>query len=270
MTSQLKHSGRLDRMSSRALAALVRSGAVTTGDLVADLQHDASIRQTLRDEGVADDVWSSLLANLTRLDANVLARDGKLTADVKVGQDQRRTVAFVPSATGMPRTLSDLLRRGTFERLAPTFIENGGASLQLLPGPPRDLEVPEVVLGVSMLCVQSLAAHKRGLQDVGLAKYAGGGPVLILAVAALACLVVGYLLYEEYCPEDSMDSPSAACIAAIVLLILGTLGAGLLLMVGLATLFPAGPGGPPSCPNTTVYVYDPETGKFVFSHCEPF
>jgi hypothetical protein len=236
MTSQFKQSGQLDRMFTGCTATLAQSGPVAASDLVAGLQHDPSIRETLRNEGVTDEVWTSLLTTLTTLDANVSTQDGKLTADLKAaGENQRRTMVVAPSPTGMPRTLPDLLRRGTFERMAARFIRGGG-NLQLLSGAPRDLEVPEVVMAASLFSMESMAAHKRGLQDAGLAKYAGNAPAVIFAVAALAALVIGYLLVDKYCKHDGSEE-SAACIAASILFILGLLASGLLLLGGLLLLF---------------------------------
>jgi hypothetical protein len=270
MTNQYKQAGHLDRMLSGWTAALEQTGPVLVADLLADVQHDEGIRQKLRDQGVRDDIWNSLLSNLTHIEGSVSARDGKLVAELKGGgPEAARTIVLAPEATGMPRTLAELLRRGTFERHAQLFTQNGGATLHLLPGPARDLALPQVILGVSLLSMRSMAAHTRGLQDAGLAKYAGNAAVVVWVVAVLAALVIGYLLVDEYCPKDD-STPSAACIAGTILFILGTLGGMLLLMVGLAILFPAGPGGPPSCSGTTVYVYDPKEGRFVFDHCDPF
>lgn len=39
-----------------------------------------------------------------------------------------------------------------------------------------------------------MAAHSRGLQDVGLAKYVGSGAIGVVALVARACLVVGFVL----------------------------------------------------------------------------
>lgn len=270
MTNQFKQAGQLDRMLAGWTAALEEAGPTRVQDLLADVQHDDAIRQVLRDEGIGEDVWDGLLANLAHIEGSVSARDGRLVAELTGGgSEAARPIALAPGAIGMPSTLAELLRRGTFERYAQLFTQDGGATLHLLPGPARDLELPDVVLGASLLGMRSMAAHTRGLQDAGLAKYGGNATAVVWVVAVLAAMVIGYLLFDKYCPKD--DSPrSAACIAATILFILGTLGGMLLLMVGLAILFPAGPGGPPSCAGTTVYVYDPTQDKFVFDHCDPF
>ena len=232
MTNQFKQSSELDRMLSRWIAAIGQSGPVQTADLVADLENETAIRQIRQAEGITDEIWSNLIQNLKNLEGSLSLQNGKLIAQVKIpGQDQPRNIALAPSAIGMPQTLYDLLQRGSFERLTGLFLQYGGARLHLLPGPERDLELADLVLAGSILSVQSMADHSRGLQDAGLAKYAGSAVVIIWAVAALAALVIGYLLENKYCKHDG-TSESAACIAATILLILGILGLGALVLGG--------------------------------------
>jgi len=225
MTNQFKQSGELDRMLGDWIATIGHSGPIHTADLVADLENQASIRQTLQAEGVSDDIWNSLITNLKNVDGSLSVQEGKLTAQMKVpGQDKPRKLVFAPSATGMPQTLSDLLRRGRFEQLAGLFLQTGGAGqLHLLPGPPRDLELADVVLSGAILSVQTMAAHSRGLQDAGLAKYAGSSVTAVLVVALLGALGLGYVLEQKYCKDDG-SPPSEACTAAQLLMVLGILG----------------------------------------------
>jgi hypothetical protein len=267
MTSQFKQAGHLDRMLSGWVGTLEQTGPVAAADLLADVQHDERVRQTLRDEGISDDVWNTLMSNLAHIDGTVSARDGKLVASLKGGGlKEPRTLVLAPEATGMPRTLADLLRRGSFERQAQLFAQNGGVTLHLLPGPARDLELPEVILAASLLSVQSVAAHTRGVEDAGLAKYTGNAVVVIWAVAALAALVIGYLLEEKYCKHDG-SSESAACIAATILFILGALASILLLFAGLLALGELifGPSSSDGGCNG-VYYYSPLDGS---SGCGP-
>jgi hypothetical protein len=226
MTNQFKQSGELDRMLSNWIAAIGQSGPVHTADLLADLENQASIRQTLQAEGVSDDIWNSLITNLKKVDGSLSVQEGKLTAQMKVpGQDKPRYIVFTPSATGMPQTLSELLRRGSFERLTGLFLQTGGTGkLHLLPGPPRDLELADVVLSGSILSVQTIAAHSRGLQDAGLAKYAGSSVTAVLAVVFLGVAGIGYLLEQKYCKPPVEHDTSAACTSAKILTILGVLG----------------------------------------------
>jgi hypothetical protein len=237
MTNQFKQSGELDRMLGDWIATIGQAGPIHTADLLADLENQASIRQSLQAEGISDDVWNSLIANLKNVDGSLSVQEGKLTAQMKVpGQDKPRDLAFAPSATGMPQTLSDLLRRGSFERLTGLFLQTGGAGKpHLLPGPPRDLELADVVLSGSILSVQAMAAHSRGLQDAGLAKYAGSSVTAVLEVVFLGALGIGLVLTEKYCGSPGSQG-SAGCRAGLVLNILGMLGFAGLLLIGLGNL----------------------------------
>jgi hypothetical protein len=258
MTSQFKQAGEVDRMLSGWVAAIGQSGPVQTADLLADLENQTSVRQTLQAEGVTDEIWSNLVENLKKVDARLFVKDGKFAAELKVaGQDKPRSITFAPSATGMPQTLHDLLRRGSFERLSGHYAQYGSSKLHLLPGPERDLEVPDVVLAGAILSVQSMAEHSRGLQDAGLAKYAGSAPLIIWAVASLAALAIGYWLEKKYCKNDG-NSPSAACIAGTLLFILGLMGLGVLLMGAVAALM--GPASDSGCATGVMY-YSPIDGS---------
>jgi hypothetical protein len=256
MTSQFKQSGELDRMLSSCISAIRQSGPVQSADLISDLENEPSIRQLLQAEGVTGDIWNSLTTNLKNVNARLFVRGGKLAAELKLpGKERPRNLALMPSATGMPTTLSELLQRGSFERLTELFLKNDRSKFQLVPGPQRDLEIADIILSGSILSVQAMAEHSRSLQDVGLAKYTGRGTAIIWVVAFLVATLIGYLLVNKYC---NGNSENAACIAGHILFILGTLGMMLLLAVGLAILFPAtGSTGPMmSCPGG-VY-HDPD------------
>jgi hypothetical protein len=247
MTNQFKQSGELDSMLSGWIDAIGQSGPVRTADLVADLETQTSpLRENLHAEGVTDEIWSNVIENLKKVDATLFAQDGKLVAQLKVlGQDNPRKVVFVHSATGMPQTLSDLLRRGSYERLASIFLKTGGLKtggpkLQLLPGPERELELAEVILSGSILSVQSVAEHTRRLRDTGLAKYAGSSGIAILAIAILAAWVIGAIL-KHWCGRSG-DVATAACVVGNILEILASLGFLALLGWGMAGVPPVPPG----------------------------
>ena len=243
MTNQFKQSSELDRMLSRWIAAIGQSGPVQTADLVADLENETAIRQIRQAEGITDEIWSNLIQNLKNLEGSLSLQNGKLIAQVKIpGQDQPRNIALAPSAIGMPQTLYDLLQRGSFERLTELFLQ--GANLNVLPGPERDLELADLVLAGSILSVQSMADHSRGLQDAGLAKYAGNSALAVWALIALAVYVIGALL-KEYC-GDSGDAATAACVTGNILEILSTLG--LMLLLGLFIQSSPGITKPSDCP----------------------
>jgi hypothetical protein len=231
---------------------------VQATDLVADLENDTSIHQTLQADGITDEIWSNLVQNLKNIEGSLSVQDGKLTAQMKIsGQDQPRTFVLAPSATGMPQTLSDLLQRGNFEQLAELFIQNGGAKLYLLPGAQQDLELANVVLVGSILSVQSMAAHSRGLQDAGLAKYAGSDVVIVLANIAIVALVIGIYLAAKYCKHNPTGN---ACEEGQALIAIATLALLVLLIRGPDILHPNSDSGGCDGPLTYVMEWHPDTG----------
>jgi hypothetical protein len=224
IASQFKQAGQFDSMLSGWIAAIEKSGPINSAALLPDLENETSFRQNLKDEGVTDDIWKSLIANLKNIDATLSVQNGKLT--VVPNQDKSRILAFAPSPTGMPQTLSALLRRGEFERMTATFQRTGGTGLFLLPGPDRDRELAEVFLSGAILSVQSIAAHSRGLQDTGLAKYAGAGPIVIGAIIAVVVSAIAGWYFSNSCQQDKTTGP---CIAAAIFAILGFAGLAVLI-----------------------------------------
>jgi hypothetical protein len=233
MTTEFKRSGALDRMMAGSVAAIEARGSVTLGDLHRELEADASIRQRLKTEGVSDELWAAMVQNLRQADGTLTARDGQLVLETKPhGSGRAHTLVFAESERGMPRTLGELLARGRFEERAKRFAE-GPAKMSLHPGGDRPFEMSEVVLAGAIQSVQSVAQHRRGIQDGGLATYAGNAAVAVWVVAALAAIVIGALLVDKYCKQD--DQHNAGCIVGNILLILGilALGFGLIGLVGL-------------------------------------
>jgi hypothetical protein len=108
-----------------------------------------------------------------------------------------------------------------------------------------------------------MAAHSRGLQDAGLAKYAGSAPLIVAIVASIVAIVIGYLLEKKYCEEGQEHvNPSFACFLAKLLLIWGIAGILLLLaglVFGLLGLTGAGPSD--SGCASGVWCYSPVDGS---------
>jgi hypothetical protein len=255
ITNQFKQAGRLDGMLSSWVAVIQQGGPLRTADLVSDLENQPSIRQTLKDDGITDDIWNSLIANLKNIDATLSVQNGKLTAAITApNQDKPRNVVLVPSSKGPPPTLSALLQQGKFERLSGLFQQTGGTGLYLLPGPDRDLEVADVILSGAVLSVQSIAGHSRGLQDTGIAKYAGSAPALIVAIVAVVVGAVAFGITLKYC--DGGKSRSPGCVAAEIFAILGIFALAALLIAGVAKLLGATDSG---CP---VMYYNFATGTW--------
>jgi hypothetical protein len=238
ITGHFKQSGELDRMLSSCTSAIRKSGPVHSADLLADLENEPSIRELLKAEGVTDDLWSALTTNLKNVKARMSVQNGKLAAELAIpGQDKPRNVALIPAATGMPTTLSALLQRGRFERLTEQFLRDDRSQFQLVTEPQRDLQMADVALAGSLLAVQAMAEHSRGLQDVGLAKYAGRGGLAIWAIGVLAAVLIGSLLVAKYCKNG--DDENAGCIAGHILSFLGFLALIALIAVAAGVLFPA-------------------------------
>jgi biotin transporter BioY len=107
------------------------------------------------------------------------------------------------------------------------------SDLDVVAGEARDLEIADVILSGSILSVQSLALHKRKLEDTGLATYAGNAPFLIVMGIALLAAFIGYELVDHYCPEVG-DSTGAkvGCAIGVLLYVLG----GVVLFLGAAVL----------------------------------
>jgi hypothetical protein len=262
ITARLKHSGEIDRMLANWIATINKTGPVHTSDLVSDLQRQPEVRQKLKDGGVTDDMWNTLVTHLKSFDGRFLVSKGRLGADLKLpNQKKPKRVVFAPSASGMPQTLSELLRRGSFEQQAKLFEKNGGAGIVLAaPGPQRDLELPDAVLTGAILGVQGMADHYRGLQDVGLAKYSGRGWFAVGLLIALVVTLVGAGLATS-CNQRSLG---AECIVGGILLALGVAALALaaIFVIGLlgsAITPPTQPINPGACDSGKM-CYDPSTG----------
>jgi hypothetical protein len=266
VTARLKHSGEIDRLLANWVATIKKTGPVHISDLVADIQSQPEVRQNLRDRGLTDDMWNTLVTHLKTVDGTFLVHQGRLGTDLKVpNQGKTKRLVFAPSATGMPQTLSDLLRRGSFEKQAKLFEQNGGAGILLTAsGAQRDFEVPDAVLMGAILGVQSMADHYRGIQDIGLSKYSGRGWVAAAIVIALVVTLVGAGLTTT-CHGRSLG---AACIVGGILLFLGLAVLALAAMLVIAALGssivpPTQPLNPGDCASGCI-TYSPVDGS---AHC---
>jgi hypothetical protein len=236
ITRQLKQAGELDRMLDAWIAGVKASGPVQVQDLWNEVENDPRVHQLIKDDGVSDEVWAGIAGNIKKLEGRVFLQGGKLAAEVKLaGQELTSSMAFTQSPKGIPRKVSDLLRRGQFERMVEAF-DRGDTlplSLDVVEGGPGEVELSDVVLACSILSVQQIAQHKNKLQDTGLATYAGSELSTALIVAGIILVIIGTALAFEYCGSDSdpsgfKQSPSDNCAAAFVLWLVGMLlgGAG--------------------------------------------
>jgi hypothetical protein len=96
-------------------------------------------------------------------------------------------------------------------------------------------DLATVVRGGAAASVAAIAAHKRKLEDTGLATYAGRDPATlgIIALAGLVAWIVGALLVDAYCEnkEPASTEPKSKAGCGIGMLLMG-LGAFALMMAG--------------------------------------
>jgi hypothetical protein len=219
------------------IAGVKASGPVQVQDLWSDLANDPEARQLLRDQGWTDDLWTALDENMKKLDGRLVLQDGKLAAEVKLaGQEQGQRVVLTHSASGAPRTLDDLLRRGQFERMVGQFERQGALWMDVVASETDEFEIVDVVLGGAVQCVQGLAQHKRKLEDTGLATYAGNSLPAILLIAGLAVLLTAAIMHGIHDCKDA--SHKTFCLIASILGFLGDL----LLVLGGGGLLTPEPG----------------------------
>ena len=220
-TRHLKQTGHLDRVLDSWIAGVKASGPVQVQDLWADVAEDAQARQTLRDQGLVDNLFAAFDEQMRKLDGQIALHGGKLTGEVKLaGQERTQHIILAHSASSQPRTLHDLLARGQFERITEQLEHGGAPGFDPVVGPLHEGETAEFVAIGALLSVQSLAQHKRKLEDTGLAMVAGQDPVTVLAWVAIAMIVMGVIGSAVFCAGDLDET---ACTVAKVLLILGLL-----------------------------------------------
>ena len=216
ITRHLRVAGGLDRMLDSWIAGVRTSGPVQAQHLWSDVVNDPAARDLLRAEGLSNDLFSSVDESMKGLNSRIGVQDGELSAELEVGGHARH-VALTHSARP-PRTLEDLLTRGQFERMVERFGEVGALSLDVVAREHGGSEAAELVLGGAILSVQSVAQHKRKLEDTGLATYAGQDPLSIAFVAGLLAIAIGGYLKAKYCTGDD---DGVACKIGEVLFILG-------------------------------------------------
>lgn len=226
LTDQFKQAGQLDSIVDGWAAGLEASGPVALADLLAHVRGDATLAPTLRERGISAPVWDHLLDNLGKVGGTLSAKDGKLVAELADAGGRPRTFVVGGTDRSRARTLSALRARGRFARHAAHFERLRGDKMHLRSAPGDEREIADVILAGAVLSTQSIAQHQRELEDIGLAKYNGQGPIVIVVVAALAATALGYLLYREFCEESGHagdHSNKALCFVGKLLTVLGTL-----------------------------------------------
>jgi hypothetical protein len=219
-TRHLKHAGQLDQVLDSWIAGVKASGPVQLQDLWSDILNDPEARQGLREQGLADDLFASINENMQKLEGRLLHQGGKLVGEVKLaGRDRTQRVVLAHSVSGSPRTLHDLLIGGHFERIVEQFEQKGAMSFDLVGGQPREVEITDVVAAGAIFSLQTLAQHKRKLEDTGLAAVAGNDPVTVIGLVGLFLAAIALLGMAVFCS----DGNETACKVSAVLFILSFL-----------------------------------------------
>jgi hypothetical protein len=231
VAGQMRHAGALDQTLNNWINALKESGPVQVKDLWNGLANDASVREMLAKHGVTDELFAPIGDVMAKLNGPISARNGKLSAQISFeSTNQVMNAMFSVAPAGKPKNLDDLLKRGQFERLVAQFNNYGACSIPLVPCPPADLELSDVLLAGAVLGVQTLAQHVRNLQDVGLSTYAGAGPLAGWVLVALVVSLIGYGMANATCP-DGHDHNTTECVIGVILAVLG--GIALAVLLGL-------------------------------------
>jgi hypothetical protein len=218
-TKQDKHTGVLDRALDAWISSVSMSGPVETHDLWSEIANDASTRQILRDNGMTDEMFAAVDEGIRQFAGTVSVSQGKLTAELRLAsQTASRRVVFAHSASGAPRDLSDLLRRGQFDRAVAGFERGQPLAFGPLMKAQGEIEVDDVALASMAAGVAFLSQHKRKLEDTGLSTYSGNGVALgIIFLAGIALLFAGGIL-KHWCDDDG-DGGTACTIGKILTLV---------------------------------------------------
>jgi len=184
-----------------------------------DLAADPETRRILADEGVTDEMWSAIDDNMQKLEGRVFLQEGKLAAEVRLaGQDRAHQAVFGRTPGGRSVNVSDLLRRGQFERLVEEFSRGAPLppALDVVGGDPHEVDLAEIDLSGTLLASQLMAQHRRKLEDTGLAVQSGNAVFLAVAAGVVLAGLIGKALMDHYCPEPG-GLNAAACVLGLVL-----------------------------------------------------
>jgi hypothetical protein len=222
-TKHLKQTGTLDRALDSWIAAVHASGPVRLQDLWSDLVGKPEPRRLLRDQGLTDDLFAAMNEHMQKLDGRLVLQGGKLAAEVEMRAEARpRRLVLTHSTSGPPRNLGELLSTGQFERMVEQFVQGGPLSFEVVPGQRPEVEIAHVVSAGALLGVQSLAQHKRKLEDTGLAVAAGNDLVTALILAEIVVFSVGAWLVATSCGPDPPRNDDL-CTLGVILLELGVI-----------------------------------------------
>jgi hypothetical protein len=229
ITSHLNQAGLLDQALKGWATALKASGSIQIKGLW-DRFATPGIRQALQDRGLTEHLFTALDEHIRKIEGRLFLKHGNVAAEFRTARNASfRRLVLTASAAGLPKSLGQLLKQGQFERMMEQLNQRGAVSIPLSAAVPEQLNVMDIFLGGAIVAVQSVARHKRNLQDVGLVTYTGADPATALLLAGFIITAIGASLLA-FC-----GSHGDVCIAGRILLILG-----LLVVGGGAWLLPAG------------------------------
>ena len=200
-TRHLKQTGHLDRVLDSWIAAVKASGPVQVPDLWSYVAEDAQARQTLRDQGLADNLFAAIDEQMRKLDGQIALHGGKLTGEIKLtGQERTHASSWRTRLRVNPARFTTCWR-GQFERIIEQLEREGALGFDPVVGPLHEGEIAELVVIGTLFSVQSLAQHKRKLEDTGLAMVSGNDPVTALSWVD-SIIVMGVICSALFCVGD--------------------------------------------------------------------
>jgi hypothetical protein len=211
VTDHLEAAGKLDGVFDGLLATVKGARSTRVDELWSGLAADASARDMLRKQGLTDEMFAAMGTAFGRLSGRLAVRSGRIVAELTVAdRDATVSAAIGRRRTARPRGVAELLGAG-------------------------EPDLATVVRGGAAASVAAVAAHKRKLEDTGLATYTGRDPATlgVIALAGLVAWIVGALLVDAYCEkkEPASTEPKSKAGCGIGMLLMG-LGAFALMMAG--------------------------------------
>jgi hypothetical protein len=245
LIKHIKNAGMIGHILERWQDAVNVAGPVQAETIWDDMLADAETRRAFTSLGISDEILTRVADLFAQLKPSVVLDQGQLSLEVKVpGQTQVAQMRLINPNSRRPRTVSELLRQGQFDRLVELYDQPGGIKVDIATSRNiRPPDVSEAALVGAVLGMQELARHVRKLEDTGLAIYEGKDPATILIAAIIGGMLLvalGLYITGEFCDQDNPDS--TACSIGWILFALGLLmltGGGLIACLGLT-----GPAAP--------------------------
>jgi hypothetical protein len=229
IVQQVNHTDFWPQTLGRMVSTLSASGPVSAKQIWGEVQQglqDPQNKAALQSAGLTDDVAAAITDVISKLDANLLLRGGKVSVETQVA-GASQPLRFSLKAPGGPATsITDLLRRTQFDQVVSAFSNNDPVYLEAVASAVAvDYEPADLFAIGAVAARQGMAEHVRKLEDTGLATYQGNDPatLLTLLVVGLFLAAVGATI-EYLCDHPGqVMQPKWVCDAGEVLLFLSLL-----------------------------------------------